>query len=528
TGRLDVVVAAVVLPRVARSIAIAWHHDAAGTLRARTMRAGLWLSVAAAFAPLIWVLAAVVCGGVLGAAALFPSETEAPGDDATDRLRATAGILIIPLIVLLPWTWHVLAHPSLLFSGSGLPEFYSSRAAPSGILLALLHAGGPGQPPFWIGIPVVGALILGLQRDSRVAVARVGAAVFVLGVVIAIAETRGASVTSGFPSTRHWPGLALLFAGAGALVTAVVAAVGARPALRHRSFGWRQPAAVAVVGLAVAATATLVVGWMAGGAGKPLRGGDAAVLPLYVQVELGLPSASRALVLGGDAHVVHYALVRTPRGPLLGSGDAPPSGGGAYDRAAGRLADAVQDLVAGRPGAGAELVPFGISYVVAPDATARRVASQLGRAPTLAVTPVPNATVWHSSLGSGELTVLSGAAATAAGHGTVPSSAPSQVLNAHDGNATARVPSATTNRILVLAEPADGHWNATLSGRPLRRTTAYGWAQAFVLPAGAGTVHVGFDSSGRHWWLVVELLGVIGVLLVGAGAGPHTHRREPL
>ncbi|MGN6474013.1 MAG: glycosyltransferase family 2 protein, partial [Mycobacteriales bacterium] len=141
TGRLDVVVAAVVLPRVARSIAIAWHHDAAGMLRARTMRAGLWLSVAAAFAPLIWVLAAVVCGGVLGAAALFPSETEAAGDDVTDRLRATAGILVIPLIVLLPWTWHVLAHPSLLFSGSGLPEFYSSRAAPSGILLALLHAG---------------------------------------------------------------------------------------------------------------------------------------------------------------------------------------------------------------------------------------------------------------------------------------------------------------------------------------------------------------------------------------------------
>jgi hypothetical protein len=90
------------------------------------------------------------------------------------------------------------------------------------------------------------------------------------------------------------------------------------------------------------------------------------------------------------------------------------------------------------------------------------------------------------------------------------------------------VPAGTTNRLLVLAEPADSHWNATLSGHSLRRVTAYGWAQAFVLPPHAGTVHVGFDSSGRHWWLIVELLGLIGVLLVGAGAGPHTHRRDPL
>ncbi|HWU45365.1 MAG TPA: hypothetical protein VN133_01250, partial [Humibacter sp.] len=311
--------------------------------------------------------------------------------------------LAIPLVVLLPWTWHVLAHPSLLFSGSGLPEFYGSHSAPSGILLALLHAGGPGQPPFWIGIPVVGALFLGLQRDSRVAVARIGAAVFVLGVVTAIAETRAASVTTGFSRTRHWPGLALLFAGAGALVTAVVAAVGARPALRDRSFGWRQPAAVAVVGLAVVATATLVLGWLVGGAGKPLRAGDAAVLPLYVQAELALPTASRALMLGGDAHVVHYALVRTPRGPVLGSGDAPPSGDSSA-HAATQLARAVQDLVAGRPGAGAELVPFGVSYVVAPESTASRIASQLGRAPTLTVIPVPSATVWHSSLATCSLT----------------------------------------------------------------------------------------------------------------------------
>ncbi len=518
SGRLDVIVAAIVLPRVVRSIAIAWQRDSVAPLQGRVLRAGLWLAVAAAFAPLLWALVALVCGAVLGA------ERSSAADAMPDRLRATAGVLVIPLIVLMPWTWHVVAHPSLLFSGSGLPEFYGSHSPPSGILLALLHAGGPGQPPFWVGIPIVGALVFGLQRDSRVAVARIGAAVFVLGLAIAIIETRGASVTTGFPTTRHWPGLALLVAGAGALVTAVVAAVGARPALRDRSFGWRQPAVVAVVGLAVVATGTLVVGWVSGGVDKPLRGGDAAVLPLYVQAELALPTSSRALVLGGDAHLVHFALVRTPHGPLLGSGDAAPSGR-MSDRANARLADAVQDLVAGRAGAGAELVPFGIDYLVAPQSTARRIASQLGRASTLTVIPVPSATVWHSSLATGELTVLSGAAATVASEGSVPQTAPVQVLNAGSGSSTARVPSATTSRLLVLAEPADSRWRATLAGQSLRRATAYGWAQAFVLPPRAGTVHVSFDSSGRHWWLIAELVGLVGVLLVGAGAAPHGHRR---
>jgi GT2 family glycosyltransferase len=526
SGRLDVIVTAILLPRVARSIAIAWQPDAIGTFRGRTVRAGLWLAVAAAFAPLLWLLAAAVCGGILTVTHLWRSH--APEDSAAvaEQLRATVGILAVPLIVLLPWTWHVLAHPSLLFSGAGLPEYYSSRTPPSGVLIALLHAGGPAQPPFWIGIPIVGAIVLGLQRDSRVAAARVGAGVFTLGVVLAILMTRGASVTTGFPNTRHWPGLVLLVAGAGALLTAVVAAVGARPALRDQSFGWRQPLAVVVVGLALASTATLVVGWVVQGVDKPLRGDDPSVLPLYLRSELALPTAGRALVLGGDAHLVHYALIRSPSGPALGSGDVPASGK-SVDRANLHLADAVRDLVAGRTGAGAELVPFGVKYVVAPSRTARRIAPQLGRASTLSVVLVPSATVWQSSFDTGELTVLSGSAATEARAGRVPATAPTRVLPVR-GKTPATVGAASGDRLLALAEPVDSRWKATLNGESLQRTTAYGWAQAFVLPSHAGTVKVRFDSGGRHWWLILELLGLIGVVVVGAGAGPHTHRRDPL
>jgi GT2 family glycosyltransferase len=526
SGRLDVIVAAIVLPRMARSIAIAWQPDAIGSLRGRTVRAGLWVATATAFAPLLWVVTAVVSAAVLGAGYLSRSGEADDRAELGRQMRATAGLLLVPLIVLMPWTWHVVAHPSLLFAGNGLPEFYSSRDVPSGILIALLHAGGPDQPPFWVGIPIVGAVLLGLQRDSRVATARIGAGVFVLGVVVAILLTRGASVTTGFPSTRHWPGLALLIAGAGALLTAVVAAVGARPALRDQSFGWRQPLAVVVVGLALASTVTLVVGWVVEGVHKPLRGGDPAVLPLYLRTELEAPTAGRALVLGGDEKLVHYALVRAPNGPVLGSGDVPGSGQ-SVDRANARLAEAVRNLVAGLPKAGAGLVPFGIDYVVAPARTAERIAPQLGRASTLSVVLVPSATVWHSALDTGELTVLTGSAATAAREGSVPSIAPSRVLPVRGQN-PAKVAASTRYRLLVLAEPVDSRWKATLNGESLERSAAYGWAQAFVLPPDAGTVRVHFDSGGRHWWLVVELLALVGVILVGTGAGPPTHRREPL
>ncbi|HWA66810.1 MAG TPA: glycosyltransferase [Mycobacteriales bacterium] len=525
SGRLDVVVAAIVLPRIARSIAVVWQADAVGTPRGRCVRAGLWLTVGAAFAPLLWVFAAMVCGLVVAAGFFVSGDTD-DVERIGARLARAGGVLVVPLVVLLPWTLHVLAHPGVLFTGSGVAEFYSSHSAPSGIWLVFLHAGGSGQPPAWVGIPLVGAVALGLQRDSRVTTARVGAAVFVVGALLAVLMTRGAGVTPGYPATRHWPGLLLLLAGAGALTAAVVAAVGARPALQDRSFGWRQPAAVAVVALAVVSTATFVGTWLIRGGGGELRGDGGAVLPLYVQAELNVPGGGRALVLSDDHGLIRYALVRTAGGPVLGAGDLPASGGTART-ASVELADAVRDVVAARPGAAGELVPFGVDYVVASSATARRIAAQLGQLSSLTVIPVPSATVWHSTLAAGELTVLSPTAATAAVSGQVSSSTSTAVLPVGEDptDLRATVAGGTVGRLLVLAEPASSGWHATLDGQALHPTKAYGWAQAFELPSAGGQVHVTYRSGSRHWWALFELLALIGVVLVGSGAGPHVPHR---
>lgn len=513
-GRLDVIIAAIVLPRITRSAALALSTTAEGTSRGRCVRGGLWLAVGAAFAPLLWVLAAV---GLAIAVAMTRAGA-----------RRAGAVLAIPLLLLVPWTWHVVAHPGLLISGTGLPEFYTSHSAPSGIALALLRAGGAAQPPIWIGIPLLGAAVLGLQRASRIAIARGAMAFLIIGIAIAVAETRSAGVVDGVAASRHWPGLALLVAGAAALLAGLVAAVGARPALSDRSFGWRQPAAVGVVVLALAATGALGVGWVIRGAGRPLSGDDPALLPLFTQAEMTAPTTPRALVINASRSDISYALIRRPTGLQLGDGETLPTLGGASGVAAQHLAAAVRNLVAGTPGAGAGLVPFGIDYVVAPSGGAHRVASALGRASTLTVVPAPGATVWQSSLRTGELTVLSGPSVATAVAGTVPATAPAAVLPATSDGATAHLAAAGGVRLAVMAEPAGPQWHASFNGTSLPRTMAYGWAQAFVLPSTAGTLRVSIGHGSRPVWLWLELLAAIAVIGVGLAAPPQRGRRVVL
>ena len=267
-----------------------------------------------------------------------------------------------------------------------------------------------------------------------------------------------------------------------------------------------------MVVLAVVSTVTLAAHWLVRGAGGPLRGGAPQALPLYTQSELEVPTAPRALVLQSTGASVSYALIRRARGLRLGDADTLPTG--TPSTAAGDLSSAVRDLVAGRPGAGEELAPFDIQYVVVPSGSVARLAPALARTSTLTVVPTPGATVWRSTLPTGELTVLDSSAATAATSGTTSSATVAQVLAAKPGSADVSVPAGPAGRLAVLAEPAGSGWRATVNGHRLVPRTAYGWAQAFELPTGAGRLRISFAGGARSDWLVVELVAL--VLLVGA------------
>jgi GT2 family glycosyltransferase len=520
-GRIDVAVAAILLPQVIRAGAAALQVEPGQWRSRRAVGAGLLLALTCAFAPMVWPLAALAL--VVGVAFAGP----APGLAKATLWRAGNAVvmLTIPIALLLPWSLSVIAHPSLLVDGAGLPEFVSSHQPPSGLSLVLLHAGGPDQPMLWIGLPILAAAMFGLTRASRVAAARVGAALLLAGIAVGVGMTRASGVTAGLPGSRHWPGLVLLVAGSGAILMALVAAVGARPALQEQNFGWRQPVAVVVVLLALVATAVLAVGWLVGGVSQPLTTRDPAVLPLFAQSQLvtaDTPTSPRGLVVAAaGGPTITYSLLRRPQGPVLGDADtAPPAG----TVAASHLATAVQDLVAGRPGASSEIASFGIAFVVARSASVSRVQLALGRNPTLTVLPSAGATVWRSSIPAGELAVLNPVSATKALAGSVPTAPASALLPASPGSADVTIGGGVTGRVAVLAEPSSSHWTATLNGHALVKKTAYGWAQAFELPTTGGRLVIGYHDEPRHVWLWLEL----ALVLVALGAALPVRRVDDL
>jgi hypothetical protein len=85
------------------------------------------------------------------------------------------------------------------------------------------------------------------------------------------------------------------------------------------------------------------------------------------------------------------------------------------------------------------------------------------------------------------------------------------------------VPAGSAGRLLVLAEPAGPHWRASIAGKRLPATTAYGWAQAWRLPASGGRLDVGRGGEHRAGWLWLQLAVVV---VAGLLALPVASRRQ--
>jgi hypothetical protein len=88
---------------------------------------------------------------------------------------------------------------------------------------------------------------------------------------------------------------------------------------------------------------------------------------------------------------------------------------------------------------------------------------------------------------------------------------------------TGAVPPGPSGRLLVLAEQAGEGWRATVDGRVLGERTAYGWAQAFALPAAGGEVRVVRD--GDRLRVAVQALLVLAVAVLAA---PGSRARQGL
>jgi len=534
-GRLGTCVVAIVLPWVLSGLARAVLPAKGPDDAAR--RAGLrsaWvasvpLTIATAFDPMAYVL--------LGAV-VFVALMWALAQRAFARAGGALVLLVVPPVLLLPWSARLVAHPALIVAGVGQvsPGLQSRELAPIDVLL--LHPGGPGMPPVWLEVVVVLAGLAGLLQLTRPGPARLGWLLALVGVVggLVVSHVR-VSVPSGTGTAvvvPGWPGTATAVIGAGLLMAAAVAGARLRARLSAASFGWRQPLALLMTAAAVATPIAAGALWLGRGAGPLLHAGSTEVLPAFVRdanasrgqprtvvlrppsaLPVGVPTSSASSssgVLSNDT--LSYALLRD-HSPRLGDADLPP------DPAHVALLDtAVADLAGGfGQQAATELAHAGVRYVLTPQRDDGGLATRMATAGGLLPKTTDGGwTVWQVQTDAGRLAIATQRDDTwrlADSGGAV---------GAHSDPIT--VPYAPNPRLLVLAEAPSPNWRAVAIGAtkgaqvPLPSTTINGM-QAFELPASGGQVVVKRAPDQRAHWLVFQLVA----LLVVVGAAIPSGRR---
>ncbi|MDX6200232.1 MAG: hypothetical protein QOJ79_3383 [Actinomycetota bacterium] len=499
-GRLDGAIAQIAIPPllVAAAGLLARRRPA----WRRAWGLGLALAMTAAFAPLLWLLAGLL---LLAAATVTLS---------LRRVLCAVVVAVVPALLLLPWSADAVHHPERLLDGPGIAPTGAPTAAWH---LLLLHSGGPAEPALWV---TAGLLLAGLggllRRDAhRIALAGWGVALAGIGAA-AVLQSRG-----------HWPGVALQVAGAGLLTAGLVGGDQLRNRLAHSDFGWRQVTAAAVVVGAAVGTSAAAVSWVDRGAADPVRRGGPVVLPAFARAELATTSGLRALVLRVRPGVVGYELTGAGA-DLLGTGDAP------LPTAQAAALDAiVADLLAARGSDAAEaLATRAVRYVALPAGpSAGPYAAALDAQSGLSRRASGRTLLWRVVAPTARLTVLRPGLAAAALRGDRGPSrellrvAPPATLPAGRESARAALPAGPPGRLLVLADAATRGWRASVDGRPLARRTAWGWAQAFDLPAEGGRLDVSYDQAPRHRALAGQLLALAFVLVLAA---PAARRRRGL
>ena len=491
-GRFGSAVVFALIPLIAL-LAARIFTEAPRRARRAAWAAGLVIAIAAAFVPLIWVVA--VLAALVAAVAFRRS-----GRGMLLNLGIT---VVVPPILLLPWTLQVATQPSLLFleAGNKVPGL-ATAALPARSLL-LLSPGGPGLPPFWVTGGLALAALAALLLTARRFLVMAGWSVALLGLLVSVAVSR-MLLTTDDASKRvtGWPGISLAIAAAGLVLAAVVAA----DALPGQLSGgrWRRPAGLGVLILAAAACSAplLAAGsWVATGVRGPVGGAAGPVLPPFVSVSSSNGMRPRTLVLRAGHGAITYEVLRGAD-PLLGATDL------TQPAAAQQTLDSVVSTLAAQGGGDAQdqgqaLAALDIGYVLLPAPVNAALASTLNNVADLRpVSKTADFQLWRVAQTTARVRV--------AGPGGKLVAVPSGQVSV-SGAAAPR-----GGGTLELAEPAGG-WTATLNGTALQSvpSPAGSWAQAFRLPPGGGTLDISHGQLGRTLIVAVEVLA----LLVVAGLG---------
>ena len=494
-GRIGTAAAFVLLP-VVGLLAGRMFSQPPRRARRAAWATGLVVALGAAFVPLLWGITLIAT--TVAALALRRGR---PG-----TLGNLAIVVLVPPVLLMPWTLQVAARPSLFLLEAGLqPGGLASPDLPARSLM-LLSPGGPGLPPVWVTAGLAVAALAALLASRRRVLVMAGWGVAMLGLLVAIALRHASVRPAGQAVVTAWPGPALAVAAVGLLLAAVAAGdglfrLGTPKASGLRGLASPRRAGIALMAMVACSAPVLAAAfWVLTGVKGPVAPTKGLTVPEIVSVSGDQGLRLRTLVLRSSGGHVTYSLLRGPS-PSLADPDlvVPPA-------AQEALNAAVATLVA--PGGGAaatqrqSLAQLDIGFVLMRAPINQSLARLLdGVAGLRSVSTTPTFDLWRLD------------------------SLPARVQLVEPGGKVVPIPSGQVSvsgaaapvagGTLELAEPAGG-WSATLSGRPLSAAAspAGSWAQAFRLPPGGGTLDISHSELAHGLVIILEALAfaVVAVL----------------
>ncbi|MFC6080874.1 glycosyltransferase family 2 protein [Sphaerisporangium aureirubrum] len=492
-GRLGTAVVFVLLPAYAALASRVINGERRGARRA-AWALGLLLAVGTAFAPLVYVLVAVL-GGL--AAVSFGGVRRGVG--------LSLGIaMAVPVVLLAPWLAQTVTDPGRILLEAGLhrPALVDPRLPAESLLM--LSPGGPGVPPIWVTAGLIATALAALLFRRHQMVVVVGWGVTVFGVLVAIVVSR--VPVAGAPG---WPGVPLAFAATGLIVAAAL--TGYRVIELFRARGLRRVVAVLVVLVACAGPVAVAALWVRDGVSGPLRRGVPDVVTDYAAANStgGESTVVLRQVPGGE---LAFTVLRG-RSPLLGETDLPVP---AALRT--RLGDVIAGVISGRGGDDAlTLATFGVRFIAVPAPVDTAVRQALDSDPALArVNLSASGGLWRMAAPLGRAYLL----------GQDGLRTPLRVEHPPGGALAVTVPPGAGKRTLVLAEPAGGWLAHTAAGASVPGTTVDGWAQGFDAPAAGGRVTVEHDTFRHDTWLWIQL-ALVALVLVLASPGARGAEAVP-
>ncbi len=360
-GRIGTVVALIVLPIVVNT---AWQlAERPGWQLA--LRLGIWIALAAAFAPIMLVL------GLAGLLVLWWSE----GRWVSRQLVVA---LVTPLVLLGPWLAQRALRPWQMWWEAGLPVPGSATV----LDVVLGNGGGPGAAPTGLTLGLLVLAVLALVPASTRAGVQLAWTAALIGLGVALAGTFVSySSADGAASVTAWVGVPTGL-WIGGLATAVLLAV---PAVLDRE----RPLVAAAVVVALVMPLGTGVWWVGRGVSDPLDDQPRAVVPAFVADRPG----DTVVLTGSIASGVEIDVV-SGDGPYLGQ-EAVAASAEATDRVAG----AVRRMLAQSTGAQVEqLSAAGIDAIYAPQADPELV-RRIDATPTLepSGSDDPDSRVWTLS-----------------------------------------------------------------------------------------------------------------------------------